>query len=257
MLQRRDVLKAMAAVPAAGLPLAVVLANPELARAQAATLETVAITVGGKSVTGALAKPARAPAGTVLAVHEWWGLNDQMKAWSADMAAQGYLVLACDLMGGGVAATPEEARALLGKVPNDERTAIVAAWVDWLKKHPQGSGKVATVGFCFGGAWSLNASLARPVDATVVYYGNVAKTADDLKPLAGPVLGHFATQDQNINKAMVDGFAAAMQAAGKSLEAHWYDAKHGFANPTAALYDAEDTKLAQERTLAFLKKYLG
>ncbi|MGE0255330.1 MAG: dienelactone hydrolase family protein [Alphaproteobacteria bacterium] len=257
MLQRRDVLRAMAAVPAAGLPLAVVLANPELARAQAATLETVTITVGGKSVMGALAKPAKAPAGTVLAIHEWWGLNDQMKAYAADMAAQGYAVLACDLMGGSVAATPDEARALLGKVPNDERTAIVGAWVDWLKKYPQGTGKVATVGFCFGGGWSLNASLARPVDATVIYYGNVAKSADDVKALAGPVLGHFATRDQNINKPMVDGFAAAMQAAGKSLEAHWYEADHGFANPTAARYDAEDTKLAQERTLAFLKKHLG
>ncbi|MSO80352.1 MAG: hypothetical protein EXQ97_01610 [Alphaproteobacteria bacterium] len=59
MLQRRDVLKAMAAVPAAGLPLAVVLANPELARAQAATLETVTITVGGKLVIGALASRRR------------------------------------------------------------------------------------------------------------------------------------------------------------------------------------------------------
>ncbi|MBM3560889.1 MAG: hypothetical protein FJX53_13645 [Alphaproteobacteria bacterium] len=111
MLQRRDLLKGMAAVPAAGLPLAVVLANPDLARAQAATLETVTLTVGGKSVIGALAKPARAPAGTVLVVHEWWGLNDQTEAWSADMAAQGYLVLACDLMGGTAASTPDEARA--------------------------------------------------------------------------------------------------------------------------------------------------
>ena len=70
------------------------------------------------------------------------------------------------------------------------------------------------------------------------------------------MLGHFATRDKWITKQMVEGFAQAMKASGKSLEQHWYEADHAFANPTQARYDAEDAKLAWERTLAFLKKTL-
>ncbi|MCB1489619.1 MAG: dienelactone hydrolase family protein, partial [Bauldia sp.] len=115
------------------------------------------------------------------------------------------------------------------------------------------------IGWCFGGGWSLNASLATPVDATVIYYGNVAKTADELKALKGPVLGNFGTEDQNIDAEMVAGFEAAMKEAGKAgeLTVNWYTADHGFANPTSARYDAEDTALAWDRTLAFLKANLG
>lgn len=133
----------------------------------------------------------------------------------------------------------------------------MASWLRWLKSDKRSTGKVASIGWCFGGGWALNAALAEPVDATVVYYGNVAKTADELKPLEGPVLGHFAEKDGWINHAMVDGFAAAMTKAGKRLEAHWYDADHAFANPTGARYDEADAKLAWERTLAFLKGTIG
>jgi carboxymethylenebutenolidase len=94
------------------------------------------------------------------------------------------------------------------------------------------------------------------VAATVVYYGNVAKSADQLAPLNGPVLGHFATRDRWINRTMVDGFDAAMRQAGKRLDAHWYDADHAFANPTSARYDAADAALAWQRTLAFLRANL-
>ena len=96
-----------------------------------------------------------------------------------------------------------------------------------------------------------------PVDATVVCYGDVAKTAAELAPLQGPVQGHFAEQDQWINHAMVDGFSAAMREAGKTLEVYWYDADHAFANPTGARYDEADAKLAWERTLEFLKRTVG
>ena len=103
----------------------------------------------------------------------------------------------------------------------------------------------------------MNASLATPVDATIVYYGRVNKTAEELSVLNGPVLGHFATQDKWINKQMVSGFESAMDAAGKSYTSHWYDAQHAFANPTSARYDAEDAALAWQRTLDFLKRHLG
>jgi carboxymethylenebutenolidase len=70
------------------------------------------------------------------------------------------------------------------------------------------------------------------------------------------VLGHFATRDNWINQAMVDGFEAELAAAGKSAENHWYEADHGFANPTSARYDEEDAALAWQRTLDFFAAHL-
>ena len=257
MLARRAVLSALAQ-GAAGLPLAVVLANPELARAAARDLETVTLTTpGGKTVRASLAAPARAPAPAVLLVHEWWGLNDQIKAVAAEFANQGYLALAVDLYDGKVATTSEDARAYMGQIDAAAAAETLAAWIDWLKREARASGKVGAVGWCFGGGWSLNASLVRPVDATVVYYGRVNKTAAQLAPLAGPVLGHFATLDKFINRKMVGGFERAMDAAGKTYDIHWYEANHAFANPTGARYDAEDAALAWKRTLAFFKAHLS
>ena len=249
---RRDVI-----VGLAGLSLATVLANPRLARAAAERLETVTlITAGGRSVSAALAVPASTPAPAVMLVHEWWGLNDQIKSVAAELGKLGYLVLAIDLYG-KVATTPDEAKTLMGALDPKAATDTVASWLRWLKADKRSTGRVASIGWCFGGGWALNAALAEPVDATVVYYGNVAKTADELGALRGPVLGHFAEKDQWINHAMVEGYAAAMKKAGKKLEAHWYDADHAFANPTGARYDEADAKLAWQRTLAFLKATIG
>ena len=137
-------------------------------------------------------------------------------------------------------------------------TDTLVAWVDWLRNHERSNGKVATLGWCFGGGWSLNASLATAVDATVIYYGNVAKSADELANLNSPVLGHFGTLDKNINQEMVSGFEASLKAAGKSdYEFHWYEADHAFANPSGARYDEEDAALAWSRTTAFLAAKLS
>ncbi|RDD63033.1 dienelactone hydrolase family protein [Ferruginivarius sediminum] len=252
-IPRRQILTGLAS-----LPLAAVLADPRLARAAAAELQEVTIeTAGGRSVSAALALPRETPAPAVLLIHEWWGLNDQIKAVAAELAAKhGYVALAVDLYGGEVAETPEKARALMGAVDDEAATDALASWIAWLRRHDKTTDKVGTVGWCFGGGWSLNASIAAPVDATVIYYGRVTRPAADLKRLQGPVLGHFATQDRWIDEAMVGGFASEMQAAGKTLEAHWYTADHAFANPTGARYDKEDAQLAWSRTLTFFSRHL-
>ena len=256
MYARRTVLKG-----ALALPLAAVLANPKLAAAVAASLSEVSlITACGQAVKGALALPAATPAAAVLLVHEWWGLNDQIKSVAAALAKQGYIALAVDLYDGNVATTRADARAYMSAMRPAAATDTLASWIGWLDRRADSTGRTATIGWCFGGGWSLNAALAAPVGtnvaATVVYYGNVAKSADQLAPLNGPVLGHFATRDRWINRTMVDGFDAAMQQAGKRLDAHWYDADHAFANPTSARYDAADAALAWQRTLAFLRANL-
>jgi len=257
MYHRRTLLKG-AATGVAGLPLATVLADPLIARAVAQELDTVTVTTpGGRDVSATLALPETTPAAAVLLIHEWWGLNDQIKSVANELANLGYVALAVDLMGGEVATTPEEARALTQSVVPGEATETLTTWIDWLKSHEATTGRVATMGWCFGGGWSIQASMAAPVDATVVYYGRVPADAGALAGLQSPVLGHFATQDGFIDAAMVDAWTNAMNAAEKSYTVHWYDADHAFANPTGNAYDSADADLAWRRTLDFLSDHLS
>jgi carboxymethylenebutenolidase len=252
---RRAFLKGLAS-----LPLAALLFDPILARAQAdKTQMTEIVTDDGKSVRGALALPAAAKAPAVLLIHEWWGLNDEIKTMAAEFAAQGFVAFAIDLFDQDPATDPGAAMKLVEGLDPAVATQKLVTALGWLESHERSSGKIATIGWCFGGGWSLNASLARPVDATVLYYGNVDKTAAELKTLHGPVLGHFGMQDQNITREMVERFQKAMEEAGKGnlLQVYWYDADHAFANPTGGRYDADDARLAWDRTLEFLKMRLA
>ncbi|PWQ97023.1 dienelactone hydrolase family protein [Leucothrix pacifica] len=254
--QRRLFMKGMAT-----LPLASVLAFPELASAAAGGLQDVTIkTASGNSVTASVAMPKtdeKAP--TIILIHEWWGLNDQIKAVAAEFAKLGYIAVAVDMYGGEVATDAPGAMSLMKTVTPESGTEILSAWVDWLKNHDDSNGKVATLGWCFGGGWSLNASLATSVDATVIYYGRVNKTPEQLATLNSPVLGHFGTLDKSINKEMVNGFLESAKTAGKDEQilTYWYNADHAFANPTGSRYDADDASLAWERTLKFLSAHLS
>ncbi|MDA0260898.1 MAG: dienelactone hydrolase family protein [Proteobacteria bacterium] len=249
MYARRTVLKG-----AAGVLQALVIVDPMLASAAATDLQKISITTkDGRAVAASLALPSAVKAPTIVLIHEWWGLNNQIKAVASEFAKEGYVALAIDLYDGRSTGDGNEARQYMRGVKPAEATDTLASWVAWLQGHERSNGKVATIGWCFGGGWSLNASLESPVDATVIYYGNVTKKAAQLGALKGPVQGHFATRDGFINKPMVDGFAKEMKAAGKRIEVHWYEADHGFANPTAGRYDKPDAELAWKRTLTFLK----
>jgi carboxymethylenebutenolidase len=253
MLARRKLMTGLA-----GLPLAAVLADPRLAALAAEGTEPVSITTkGGESVAGAIALPSKTPAPAVLLIHEWWGLNDQIKTMAVEFAKEGYVALAVDLYGGSLATTPDEAQALMQSVDAGKATDTLVSWIDWLRANPSVNGKVATVGWCFGGGWAINAAIAAPVEATVIYYGRLPQSAKEVQPVKGPVLGHFGEQDQFINHPMVAGFEKAMKEAGKPLTVYWYDANHAFANPTGANYDQADAQTAWQRTLEFLKRSLG
>jgi len=236
-------------------PLAAVLADPRLARAAAGSLQEVTLTTaGGRKVAAALAAPETTPAPAIVLIHEWWGLNDQIKAVAADLAGQGFLALAVDLYAGKSADDREGAQALMQAVDPEAATDTLVSWLGWLKTHEKATGKVAVMGWCFGGGWALNASIAEPVDATVVYYGRVDKPADQLSKLRGPVLGHFATRDEFIDEAMVGSFEKAMADAGKPVTVYWYEADHAFANPSGGRYDEADAALAWSRTMEFLRQ---
>lgn len=252
--QRRNFIKGLAV-----LPLATVLAYPDLAKAAGSNSTTpVSIkTPSGGTAMGYIAMPDVTPAPTVLLIHEWWGLNDQIKSVAAEFAKQGYIALAVDMYGGEYATDRDGAKKLMSGLDAKAGTEQLVTLIDWLKNHEKSTGKVGTIGWCFGGGWSLNASIATSVDATVIYYGRVNKSAEQLASLNSPVLGHFGTLDKSINAKMVGGFEKSMAAAGKTdLSVHWYEANHAFANPTGARYDEADAALAWGRTLAFYKQHL-
>ena len=123
-------------------------------------------------------------------IHEWWGLNENIKYMAKLLAKQGYRVLAIDLYSGQVAADSDTAKKLSGAVRENPDKAVekMKLAVDYLK---QKSKKVASLGWCFGGQQSLNISLAEKLDATVIYYGHLTDDTEKLSKLQGPVLGIF------------------------------------------------------------------
>lgn len=252
-LPRRHVMTGLA-----GLSLAALLADPIKLAAAAEGLTTVTTqTPSGRKVSAALGIPAKVPAGAVLLVHEWWGLNDQIKGVASELTKLGYLSLAVDLYDGKVAKDSSAAQLLSGAVEPKQAIETLTTWVDYLRHRPDCTGKLATIGWCFGGGWSLRTSLARPVDATVIYYGDVTPDEAALQALKGPVLGHFGNRDQYITPASVDVFEERMKKIGKKATIYRYDANHAFANPTGQNYEAAEARQAWDRTVAFLKETIG
>lgn len=244
----------------AGLPLAALLADPALAQQAAQTTRSQTLTTaGGREVTAAVARPDTEGRHwpVVLVVHEWWGLNDQIKTMAVELARHGFLAVAVDLFQGRVVTRPEEARALVEKVRADEAEDTLAAWAAWARNHPDGTRKVGVLGWCFGGGWALRAATIAPLDATVVYYGRVDLSPDRLARLRGPVLGHFGRQDSYVTAEVVAAFERAMKQAGKPYALFWYDAGHAFANPTGDNYRQAHAQLAWSRTVDFLRKELA
>ncbi|GAB1341765.1 dienelactone hydrolase family protein [Gemmatimonas sp.] len=217
-------------------------------------------TVDGKKIRGYLAKPTNFKTGpAVVMVHEWWGLNDNMKAMADRYAGEGYAVLAVDLFGGQVATTPSDAMKLyqagMANVPAGEKN--VATAVQYLRSH--GATSVGTVGYCFGGHWSLRTALAagQGVNATVIYYGAPITDATQIAKLRSPVLGIFGGKDTGIPLDSVRAMEAQIKKAGKPVTIEVYaNANHAFANPTGQAYDKVAAEDAFKKTNAFFKANL-
>lgn len=226
--------------------------------------DVVYATVGGQPVKGYLAQPknAKSPLPALIVIHEWWGLNDNIRAMARRLAGEGYAALAVDLYGGQSAADPDAATKLMQGVlqnPGAANQNLQAAF-DFLKTHEKAS-KVGTIGWCFGGGWSLATALLLPdkVSATVMYYGRVVTDAKLLAPLQMPILGLFGGADPSITEADVKAFEAALQTAGKKATIKIYPgARHAFANASGKSYDpvaaADAWKLATEFLAQNLQK---
>lgn len=170
------------------------------------------------------------------------------------------MVLAVDLYGGKTASTPDEARALMLEVVEDPDLAKENIRGAYRFLSIAGAPRIGSLGWCFGGGWSLNTAQLFPdeLDASVIYYGRVTDDEDKLRPINAPILGLFAADDAGIKLESVEAFEAALQRLRKEHEIHIYPGVgHAFANPTGQNYNAEAATDAWAKTVEFLGRHLS
>lgn len=210
------------------------------------------------NTTGYVAKPMQdGNFPGVILIHEWWGLNDNIKSMARGLASHGYTVIAVDLYAGQVATTPDGARKLLLTFDEQKGISNIGAAVNLLKQNYNVT-KVSTIGWCFGGSQSLNYALSgNKLDATVIYYGQPVTDTTKLSLIKWPVLGFFGDKDQSISVDKVREFKSALDTIGVENEIHIYPGLgHAFANPSGASYAPEETKDAWNKTISFLDSHL-
>lgn len=245
-----------AAAPAAAAPPAAAPAVPLLE-------QDVAYGEGQKTnLVGFLAMPrdAAEPLPGLIVIHEWWGLNDQIKNVTRRLAAEGYVALAVDLYDGATATTPEKAQQLmtthLGDVEVGRKNLRQA--YDYLEKYALAP-RIGSIGWDLGGAWSLQTALLYPdqLDAAVFYYGQVFAERDQLAKLKMPLLGFFGSEDKSIPVRDVQTFRSALNDLGKNAEILvTIGANHGFASPGNDNYNQRFADEAWSKTLEFLRHNL-
>jgi carboxymethylenebutenolidase len=198
----------------------------------------------------------------VIMIHENRGLNKNIKDTADLLSRQGYVVLAVDLFEGEVTADPNRARELSSAVRNNPDIAIenMQSAVRYLTSLENVNGsRIASLGWCFGGAQSLQLALnseEHPLAATVIYYGNLVNDTQALSKIKWPVLGIFGDQDQSIPVDSVKQFEQALNEIGVINEIYIYPGVgHAFANPSGDNYAPNETGDAWKKTLAFLDKY--
>ncbi len=191
----------------------------------------------------------------LIVIQEWWGLNDNIK-----MEADQYFqdlgdinVMAVDMYDGKVAATPDSAMKLMRGADMNRMTAIIQGAI----KHAGSKASIYSVGWCFGGMWSLQtAILAGPqAKGSIMYYGRPETNMDKLKSIQCDIIGFFGNKDQSPSPAMVDAFEKNMKDAGKNLAVNRYEAGHGFANPSNPSFSAEAKADSYAKAIAFLKSH--
>lgn len=236
----------------------------EIAPARPVISQTMAYTeYRDELVYGYFSAPADMfePLPAIIMIHEWWGLNDNIRAMADRLAGEGYIVFAVDLYHGKVANSAGEARVLMMEAvedPEPSRANIRAAF-DFVS-NTASAPRIGSLGWCFGGGWSLNTAQLFPdeLDAAVIYYGQVTADEELLRPIGAPILGLFAADDTGIKAESVVAFRDALERLRKNYEIHIYPGVgHAFANPTGRNYDAATAEDAWRRTLEFFDLYLS
>ena len=196
----------------------------------------------------------------IMVIHENRGLNDHIRDVTRRLALAGYLAVAPDFLSiaGGTPTDQDAARDMIGKLDLTATVADAVTTVKWLARLNQSTGKVGTVGFCWGGAMAnrVAASAGDKLRAAVAYYGPAPDPARATLVKAA-MLFHYAGLDERVN-ASAAAWISALRAAKVPVDAYTYDGvNHAFANDTAVgRYDKAASDLAWARTLAFFKPRL-
>ena len=217
---------------------------------------------GSGSIKGYLCRPAKAATGAklpaVLVIHENRGLNPHIEDIARRLAVDGYMAFAPDALTplGGYPGDEDKAREAFGTLDQKKTQEDFVACAYWLRARADSTGKLGSVGFCYGGGVVHMLSTRVPeLNAAVPFYGNHPAATDAIKVKA-PLLIHFAGIDERINAAW-PAYEAALKAAGTRYAAHTYaGTQHGFNNDTTPRFDASAAKLAWERTMGFFKANL-
>lgn len=194
--------------------------------------------------------------GGLVILQEIFGVTEQLKDVAKRYSALGYEVAIPALFDrierGAVVSFDdiERARGLMGGMNADDCMTDIAATVGAVSAH---GGKVAVMGFCWGGGLAVRAAQVLDIAGAIAFYGT--RITDYLdSPLRAPVLAHFGTTDTHSPPEVVERIRAALP----DLTAHFYDAGHAFANAERpAMYHAGAAELAHERSEAFLEKVLA
>jgi len=195
----------------------------------------------------------------VVVIHENRGLVPHIEDVTRRVALEGFLALAPDALTplGGTPEDPEKTPALIQKLDSQSTLQNYLAAVRYLKMHPQSTGKVGVVGFCWGGAMANQVAVHSPdVLAVVPYYGR-QPASEDVSRIKASLLLHYAGLDEGINKG-IPAYEEALKKASVNYKMYMYEgAQHAFNNDTnPARYNKEAAQLAWKRTISFLKEKL-
>lgn len=193
----------------------------------------------------------------IIMIHEWWGLNDNIKNVADTLASEGYVVLAVDLYNGQVATNSSEAIALRNSVNQEDAINNMKAAVEHLR-YVYDSQYVASLGWCYGGGKSAELSMSDArLDATIIYYGQLPQDLEDISKVDSPVLGFFGREDASITPESVEKFKQGLDELEIENEIYIYDGVgHAFANPSGTNFAVNQTKDSWQKTLVFLEENL-
>lgn len=197
----------------------------------------------------------------IVAIQEWWGLDDWVKAQADSLAAHGYVVFAPDLYAGKVAYDQETAHQLMSGLVDEDVMALLRAAVDFLRSREDVRAQaIGVIGWCMGGKYAIRLAAADPgIRACVVYYGAPLTDPTSIRNIQAAMLGNYGAQDQGIPPDQVKKFEAALRKAGKKADFKIYPgAGHAFANENNPWggYRPEAAEDAWQRTLSFLNREL-
>ncbi len=211
----------------------------------------------GTPLLGFLDNSAGAGAPAVIVIHEWWGLNEQVRGVVRSLASEGFLAFAVDLFHGQVAKDASQAAAMMQALDSKRAMADLHAAVQVLLRSS--SAHVGVMGFCMGGGYALATAAANPeVKAAVAYYGIPSPALADVTHIKAKVLGHYANRDTHVSPERVAALEKTLAGAGVKATLYRYEADHAFANEKRPeVYAKAAAELAWKRTVEFLHTELG